>query len=321
MSSHVPPTNASIVQSLPNMAALGVFRIGDDGHTLGGVASGKGIKTGFTQLDDALIGHGWSKADLAEILCDGCGMGELSLLLPAMAQLQGRHQPHRHHVQTIKTIPTAGRCIWIAPPYVPYAPALEDAGIDLNRLFIVDTGNKDAPTKDARVEDAFWAAEQSLASGAVECVCIWTASAIANTSLRRLKHAAVTGGAICWLMRPTVFAQHASPASLRIKLTASEDGGLMLNILKRRGLPPNKLVELRHRDLPCLTSARRPITTKPATSRPTSLPPHSPPYLSPYSPPHLPPTPLREWLGRTFGQTVINGHDAPVRSRSMAPDR
>ena len=309
MSSHAPTTKTVIAKSQPNMVGLGVFRIGDDGHALGGMSSGTGVKTGFIQLDHTLAGLGWPKADLAEILCDGCGMGELSLLLPAIAQLQGRHRPHGHHVQPIKTISNAGRCVWIAPPYVPYAPALEDAGIDLSRLFIVDTGIKDAPTKDARVEDTLWAAEQSLASGAVECVCIWAAAAITNTSLRRLKHAAVTGGAICWLMRPTVFAQHASPASLRIKLTASKDGGLTLNILKRRGLPPNKLVELCRRDLPCLTSARRPIMTKPKISRPASLP------------PHLPTSPLREWLGHTFGPSVINGHDLPVRSRSMAPDR
>jgi cell division inhibitor SulA/protein ImuA len=313
MSFHMPPTNAIVVQSQPNMAGLGVFRIGDDGHALGGMSSAAGVKTGFIQLDNALAGQGWPKADLAEILCDGCGMGELSLLLPAIAELHGLHQPHGHHAQRIKTIPATGRCVWIAAPYVPYAPALEDAGIDLSRLFIVDTGIKDAPTKDVRIEDALWAAEQSLASGAVECVCIWTVSAIANTSLRRLKHAAMKGGAICWLMRPTVFAQHASPASLRIKLTSCEDGGLTLKLLKRRGLPPNKLIELRHRDLPCLVSARQPITTKPKTSRPTSLPPHLPP--------HLPPSPLREWLDRTFGPSVINGHDTPVRLRSMAPDR
>jgi hypothetical protein len=281
------------------MAVLGVFRIGDDGSTLGGMASGRGIKTGFTQLDNALAEKGWSKADLAEILCDGCGMGELSLLLPAIAQLHGPHQPNGHHAHRIKTIANAGLCVWIAPPYVPYAPALEDAGIDLSRLFIVDT----------QTEDALWAAEQSLASGAVECVCVWAASAIANTSLRRLKHAAMTGGAICWLMRPTVFAQHASPASLRIKLIASEDGGLTLNILKRRGLPPNKLIELQLRGLPCLSPARRPISTKPGISRPASVP------------PSFSPTPLREWLGRTFGASVISGHDTAVRQRSMAPDR
>jgi cell division inhibitor SulA/protein ImuA len=313
MSCYVTPTNASAVQSQPNMPGLSVFRIGDDGHTLGGMSSGTGVKTGFMPLDNALAEKGWSKADLAEILCDGCGKGELSLLLPAIAQLQGRHLvqsmygPHRqyaHHAQRIKTIPNAGRCIWIAPPYVPYAPALEDAGIDLSRLFIVD-----AKIKNARIEDDLWAAEQSLASGAVEGVCIWTASAITNTSLRRLKHAAMTGGAICWLMRPAVFAQYASPASLRIKLIASEDGGLTLNILKRRGLPPNKLIELQLRDLPCLSPVRRPISTKPGISRPASVP------------PSFSPTPLREWLGRTFSASAISGHDPAVRQRSMAPDR
>jgi cell division inhibitor SulA/protein ImuA len=316
MSSQAPPTKAVIAQSQPNMVGLGVFRIGDDGCTLGGVSSQAGVKTGFIQLDNTLVGQGWPKADLTEILYDGCGMGELSLLLPAVAQLQalyGRHQLHGHHAPAAETMPTAGHCVWIAPPYIPYAPALEDVGIDLSRLFIIDTGNKDIRTKDVRVEDVLWVAEQSLASGAVECVCIWTASAITDTSLRRLKHAAVTGGVICWLMRPTVFAQHASPASLRIKLTASEGGGLTLNILKRRGLPPNKLVELPHRDLPCLNSTRRPAITRPVTSRLSSLP--------PYLPAHLPPTPILEWLGGKFGQTVINGYGTPVRPGSMAPDR
>jgi cell division inhibitor SulA/protein ImuA len=267
-----------------------VFRIGDSGHGTSANQSGKSCSTEFPALDRELAGGGWSRGDLTEILCDGGGMGEISLLLPALVRLQSQQQQQRR-----AAFSAASSCVWIAPPYLPYAPALSAAGVDLSQLFVVDA---------ERTEDVLWAAEQSLASGAADCVCIWVSSAIANTPMRRLKHAAMAGGAICWLMRPTAFAQHASPAPVRIVLTANIDGSLTLNLLKRRGLPPNKQVHLFSRDLPCLAMHRRRAPTQVAQSTQAAT------------------TPLREWLERTFGDAAASASSATsVRHRSMSPDR
>ena len=87
------------------------------GNQLGCVAT-PGVPTGFPALDAELPGGGWPAAALTEILPQHEGIGELRILGHALASLSAR-----------------GRWLaWIAPPYLPYAPALQAAGIDLARL-------------------------------------------------------------------------------------------------------------------------------------------------------------------------------------------
>jgi len=290
---------------LAQLTELAVFRVGE----LGSVSTAPNvIGSGFVGLNRELIGGGWPRGELTEILCDGVGMGELALLLPAMLNLQAVNSVALANTGR----PTGGGgCVWIGAPHLPYALALRDVGIDLARLFIVDS---------TRTEDSLWAAEQSLASGAMDSVSVWINGAIANTSLRRLKHAAMSGGATCWLMRPTLFARHASPAPLRMMLKGEAGGELTINLIKRRGLPPNKTISLQPRSLPCLARKRLQEqqqritqniaqgTASRSTSAATSTQPSTPPS-----------TPLRDWLGRTFGQSALPA--TPVRSRSMSPDR
>ena len=281
---------------LVQLTELAVFRVGE----LGGVSTAPNvIGTGFAGLNRELAGGGWPRGELTEILCDGVGMGELALLLPAMLNLQAVNPAA---LANTGRSAGGGGCVWIGAPHLPYAPALRDAGMDLTKVFIIDS---------TRAEDSLWAAEQSLASGAMDSVSVWINGAIADTSLRRLKHAAMSGGATCWLMRPTLFARHASPAPLRMMLKGEASGELTINLIKRRGLPPNKTIILQSRSLPCLGRKRlqeqqQRITQNIAQSitTQTSTPPS---------------TPLRDWLGRTFGQAALQA--TPVRSRSMSPDR
>ncbi|MBI2290206.1 MAG: SOS cell division inhibitor SulA, partial [Betaproteobacteria bacterium] len=81
------------------------------------------LPTGFPALDAALPGGGWPTSALTEILPQHEGICELRILGHALSRLtaQGRF------------------LVWIAPPYLPYAPALRSAGIDLARLIIVRT--------------------------------------------------------------------------------------------------------------------------------------------------------------------------------------
>ena len=93
------------------------------GAELGRVAV-PSVPSDFPALDAELPGGGWPASALTEILPQHEGIGELRLLGPALARLT-----------------RAGRCLaWIAPPHLPYAPALAAAGIDLARLLIVRTG-------------------------------------------------------------------------------------------------------------------------------------------------------------------------------------
>ncbi len=176
-----------------------------------------GIASGFAALDAELPGGGWPCGALTEILPQHEGIGELRILGPALAELAAQ-----------------GKFIaWIAPPYLPYAPALAAAGIDLARVLIVKT---------AKDGDSLWAAEQALGSAACGGMLAWPRD-IRYTQLRRLQLAAESGRCLAVLFRPTEAAREPSPAVLRIAL-ATAAGGLALSILKRRGAPLSRPILL-----------------------------------------------------------------------------
>lgn len=176
----------------------------------------KTIATGHAQLDACLPGGGWPAEALSEVMLDHCGRGELRLLLPALVQLSQQDD---------------GRClIWVAPPWVPYAPALAAAGIDLQRLLIVHAASED---------EVMWATEQSLRSGCSAAVLSWsTHTTVAG--LRRLQFAAAEGGTPGFLFRPTHVVGNASPAALRLLLNQT-DKGLEVKVLKSRGGKPQTI--------------------------------------------------------------------------------
>ncbi len=169
-----------------------------------------GLASGFAALDAELPGGGWPAGALTEILPAHEGIGELRILGPALARLSAQ-----------------GRTLaWIAPPYLPYAPALASAGIALSHIVIVRTAN---------ARDALWAAEQALRSKACGALLCWFEHP-RFTDLRRLQVAAEGGHALSFVFRRPAAANESSPAPLRMSL-AAEAGGLAAHILKRRGGP------------------------------------------------------------------------------------
>jgi len=177
------------------------------GDQLGGVAT-PSLPTGFPALDAELPGGGWPTAALTEILPQHEGIGELRILGHALASLSAR-----------------GRWLaWIAPPYLPYAPALQAAGIDLARLIVVRTRSP---------RETLWAAEQALRSNSCGAVLAWPGK-ITWPELRRLQLAAAGTQALAVLFRPPRIAGEASPAALRLALDTCE-GDLAVRVLKRRG--------------------------------------------------------------------------------------
>jgi protein ImuA len=176
----------------------------------------KGLGTGFPALDASLPGQGWPEAVLTELLADRTGIGELSLLLPALASLSRRRG-----------------VMLIAPPFVPYAPALVEAGVDLARLLVISSCGQ---------RDALACGELALRSGACGAVLLWEngmtdaiRQSIAPLALRRLHLAADRGRAMAVLFRAARQAVQPSPAALRILLRHEADG-LGLTLFKRRGM-------------------------------------------------------------------------------------
>lgn len=168
------------------------------------------VSTGYPALDEQLPGHGWPAGALTELLTDAQGAGEVQLLVPSLGALSWAGK----------------RIVWLAPPHLPYAPALAAAGIDLAQLAIVH------PT--AR-RDALWAAEQLLRAHCCHGLVAWFRH-VRYDELRRLAVAAEGSPAWVALFRPRKVCAESSPAALRMALEPQAEA-LCVHILKRRGPP------------------------------------------------------------------------------------
>jgi len=176
-----------------------------------------GLSSGFPELDQQLAGNGWPNDGVTELLLDEAGIGELRLLLPALSYLSNN----------------LSRWItFVAPPYIPYAPALVSGGVDLTKVLIISPENQ---------QDALWATEKALSSQSCSAVLAWPDKHLKQTDIRRLQVAAKSGH--CWniLFRSSHIAHHPSPAELRILLrpcqgeVLSDSSFLNASIIKRRG--------------------------------------------------------------------------------------
>lgn len=168
------------------------------------------LPSGFEALDRHL-GGGWPVGSLTEVLLDGPGIGELRLLMPALLR---RSHADRH-----------GQIAWITPPYIPYAPALAQQGLDVTRMVIVH------PEKQA---DRLWAMEQALRSASCVAVLGWLAD-VNERTIRRLQLASEAGS--CWavVFRHTRFVASASSAPLRIHmLPRGSSDCIDLHVLRNR---------------------------------------------------------------------------------------
>jgi len=153
-------------------------------------AATDGEPTGHAALDDLLPQRGWPRRALTELLLPADGIGELALLMPTLARLSRE----------------GGTLALIAPPYLPYAPAWQAAGIDLGVLHVIE----------AAPRDALWAFEQCLRSGACAAVVGWPRQADAQ-ALRRLQVAADSGDCLGFVLRDRKHAANPSPAALRLE--------------------------------------------------------------------------------------------------------
>jgi cell division inhibitor SulA/protein ImuA len=174
-----------------------------------GIASSPAIEpSGVKELDAALPNGGWPVGTIIELMPMTVGIGEFKLLMPTLARLT-----------------RAGRHIaFISSPYVPFAPALTQQGVQLERLLVIN-----APAQ----EDTLWAFEQTLRCKSFGAVIAWP-SVIKDREVRRLQLAAEAGRSIGFLYRSPSAALESSPAAVRLKLQATE-ASLQIDILKCRG--------------------------------------------------------------------------------------
>jgi cell division inhibitor SulA/protein ImuA len=195
----------------------GIWRGGELEHVAHRV-----VATGHESLDAELPGGGWPMGTLTEVLHDGTGIGEVSFLAGALARAAEGER----------------LVAWIAPPWLPYAPAIAQAGIPLELCMVV---------RPATREDALWAAEQALKSGACGAVLLWNEGQRSEAQeyawMRRLQLAAQAGDAMAVIYRSTAAERRSTPAHLRV-VVGREEGALKLRIPKRRGPPLLKPIPL-----------------------------------------------------------------------------
>jgi cell division inhibitor SulA/protein ImuA len=187
-------------------------------------AVGPTLTSGFAELDRELPGGGWPQGQLTELLLDDAGIGELSLLAPALVQLA---QVKRSTVWVLPPDGTRG----VEGQALPYAPALAAAGVDLARTIFVQP---------ATPREGLWAIEQALRAQHLGAVIGWLPPAGTADSdfkaLRRLHLLAQRHSALAFVLRSTRHASAPSPAALRLQL-ASDGRALEATVLKRRGRP------------------------------------------------------------------------------------
>lgn len=165
---------------------------------------------------------------VVELLPESMGIGELRLFLPPVGYLTQNQR----------------QVLMINAPYIPYAPALLQAGLDLSYLLLLMPGNW---------RDALWAAEKALMNPACGMVVLWADNLLIggggfddNKAIRRLQVAAQAGQTILVLYRFTKGSpqdQQMPWAAVRLRLLA-KNKNLLLDVLKFRGLYKRFCVEL-----------------------------------------------------------------------------
>lgn len=173
------------------------------------------LSTGYPALDDCLPGGGWPRAGLVEILTPRYGAGELRLLVPALAKLTQLAPPRW--------------LAWISPPFEPFAPALAQCGIAIERQLVINPPRQPV----VRTETSLWAMEQALGSGACDAALAWPRRAQVR-NIRRLQLATERGRTLGFLFRELTSARESSPAALRV-MFEPQPRGARLTFLKSRG--------------------------------------------------------------------------------------
>jgi cell division inhibitor SulA len=149
---------------------------------------------------------GWPLQSVVELVVDDWGSGELQLLLPLMRDLSGQ----------------GSRLAMIGPPYLPYALALEDAGIDLDCLVVIDNQVSN--------DNRWWCAEKLLHHDQCRLVLVWPQYSRAD-QVRRLLLAAAAGNSL-----GVIFSRDNpvdTPVSLRLKAEYCGQG-IFVEVLKSR---------------------------------------------------------------------------------------
>jgi hypothetical protein len=166
------------------------------------------VATGHEQLNSALLKRGWPLASLVEV-CQHGMQSEWQLFTPAL-------------------LAVPGLIVLLNPPAAPFSQAFIQAGIDLERLIVVNAVEK----------NHFLACFIELARASVGSLMAWQPNgSLTYTELRKCQLAASEGTGLSVLFRPSTAQQQSSPATLRLYAQIVPTG-LGVTVFKQKGHLP-----------------------------------------------------------------------------------
>lgn len=191
----------------PNAVSIEQLLLRDDtwlGHSRR-FAQRKAVSTGFDDLDSGLLNRGWPLGSLVEV-CQDRMQAEWHLLGPALREI-------------------TGLIMLVNPPEQPFCKGLIQAEIDLDRLIIVKTADK----------NHFVASFIELSRASVGAILAWQPKeTLTYTELRKCALAAAEGASLCFMIRPPDAQRLNSPAALRL-LAQLIPAGVEVTVFKQKG--------------------------------------------------------------------------------------
>jgi len=169
------------------------------------------LSSGHPELDGQLQGGGWPQQGLVDLLLPHAGIGELRLILPIL-----------------ETLTQTNYVVWINPPFIPYAAALDALGVNVRNLLVVQTQTH---------EETLWSMERCCLSSGCAAVLAWPEERKLNIKeTRRIQLAARSGHTLAIFFRPIDAVARSSLAELRLALRPVDNvDELAVDIVKRKG--------------------------------------------------------------------------------------
>jgi len=166
------------------------------------------VDTGHHDLNTLLRHNGWPLSALIEV-CQQQFRGEWQLFLPSLLALNG------------------GLIVLLNPPAEPFNQALIQAGVDLDRLIIVNAAEK----------NQFLNCFRELArTSSCSAILGWQPQDyLTYTELRKCLLASADGKGLYTLFRPAMVQQQSSPAQLRL-FCQLVPAGLEITLFKQKGI-------------------------------------------------------------------------------------
>ena len=152
-----------------------------------------------------------------EIVPHQIGIGEFSILIPALARLS----------QDSRWI------LLVCPPHIPYAPFLSRMGVDTSKVIITQAQN---------INDAGWCMEQGLRSNSCSAVIGWIPQ-ITEKMIRRLQLALEEKKVLSAFFTKPITNYKNNPTPWRI-IVRQANNETLIDIPKRRGGGPISAISI-----------------------------------------------------------------------------